>query len=386
MFPSKFQCYTLVVDHNGDVWGCGANGQLQLDLRDGSDLKEEFFKLRVPKLVTITAGYEQWIGLDENNRSWGTSSLMHGKPTSGFLAVKNLPCSIKWISAGFRHFMFIDDDGYVWGRGENVKGQLGMGDQVSRVQCRKLSHLVHIEQVVCGDAHTLFLDKDGRLFASGQNDVGQLGVGDRNKRISPCEPLDKSFGPILSIGAGYKFSIVLDYHHVLWSSGFNCQGRLGIGDDLIQVSHFSEITSLPPVHQFSVGFGHTLVLDVDEFVWAFGYNGEGQLGLGDEVDRYYPIKLPKFSLISKVAAGYLHSMFSDREGNVWMFGSNQTSELGFKNTRKLSIPTLQPAVQLSGIKIKQIKSASFIGKRKSPNEQTNQAKQQKVSEESVLVQ
>eukprot|EP01043_Picozoa_sp_COSAG02_P036395 COSAG02_NODE_2662_length_8303_cov_7.299976_5_plen_181_part_00 len=50
--------------------------------------------------------------------------------------------------------------------------------------------------------------------------------------------------------------------------------------------------------------------------WGTGYNGNGQLGLGDTTDRTSPTLLPSPTRVVQVAAGYEHTMLLDEYGRV----------------------------------------------------------------------
>ena len=51
-------------------------------------------------------------------------------------------------------------------------------------------------------------------------------------------------------------------------------------------------------------------------VWATGYNGDGQLGLGDTTPRNTPAQLSSPANVVQVAAGYMHTVFVDVTGAV----------------------------------------------------------------------
>ena len=55
------------------------------------------------------------------------------------------------------------------------------------VQPRKVKHIsgFNIVQCAAGKNFSLFLNADGVVFSSGLNDVGQLGLGDRERRATP---------------------------------------------------------------------------------------------------------------------------------------------------------------------------------------------------------
>lgn len=72
-------------------------------------------------------------------------------------------------------------DNAIYTRGNNIYGQLGLGDNVYRTDYEKID-FVNPKQISCGDNHTLVLNTNGELFATGKNSEGQLGLSDSNDR------------------------------------------------------------------------------------------------------------------------------------------------------------------------------------------------------------
>ena len=98
----------------------------------------------------------------------------------------------------------------------------------------------------------------------------------------------------------------------------------------------------------SCGEVHTLIIDLNNNIWAFGQNIYGQLGLVNNQYSTIPTMLPEMK--AKVAAcGETHTIIIDLNDNVWVFGSNMFGELGLGDTQKRNVPTL-----LSNIKAKDV--------------------------------
>lgn len=66
-------------------------------------------------------------------------------------------------------------------------------------------------------------------------------------------------------------------------------GRLGVGGcpDILPPSIVGSLRGCTAT-QVACGTAHTLVLTADGKVYAWGYNGQGALGTGDEQDRLVP--------------------------------------------------------------------------------------------------
>ncbi len=65
-------------------------------------------------------------------------------------------------------------------------------------------------------------------------------------------------------------------------------------------------------------------------VWSFGSNHEGQLGLGDNgygTNRNIPTKINNIKA-KFVSCGENHTVLIDMDNNVWSFGSNDNGPPG----------------------------------------------------------
>eukprot|EP00960_Hanusia_phi_P055290 762930-Hanusia_phi.AAC.8 len=124
------------------------------------------------------------------------------------------------------------------------------------------------------------------------------------------------------------------------SSGQLGQDSLGIGPTSIQPRRSLEpiiVKSLVDkfIVQVSAGWMHSIALSNDGEVWVWGGNKYGQLGLGDKLDRFAPVKLQDVykgshflgSVIS-IAAGHGHSLFLNSSGRAFSSGRNDAGQLG----------------------------------------------------------
>jgi len=91
----------------------------------------------------------------------------------------------------------------------------------------------NIKNMACGIDHYLALTEDGKVYSWGKNDNGQLGLGhryvfcqrDMKPRLIPL--LDH----IVQIGCGCFFSYAVDNNGNIYTWGMNCNGQLGLGDN-----------------------------------------------------------------------------------------------------------------------------------------------------------
>ncbi|THF73413.1 RCC1 domain-containing protein [Cohnella fermenti] len=100
--------------------------------------------------------------------------------------------------------------------------------------------------------------------------------------------------------------------------------------------------------RLSAGDDHTLYLDADGTVWAWGVNRSGQLGDGTTTSSRLPIQVlqaadgegraaPLDGVIS-VSGGGNYSAVLRADGTVWTWGGNRSGQLGDGTTNDRSVP------------------------------------------------
>lgn len=78
----------------------------------------------------------------------------------------------------------------------------------------------------------------------------------------------------------------------------------------------------------------------DVQVYGWGYNGNGQLGLGNNVNQMNPCRVPNFQgiVITKVVCGYAHTMALSDVGALYVWGANSYGQLGNGNRSTVTTP------------------------------------------------
>lgn len=90
--------------------------------------------------------------------------------------------------------------------------------------------------------------------------------------------------------------------------------------------------------EIAAGSNHNLALDKDGTVWAWGYNGYGQLGNNTATNSSLPVKVTGLTDAVSIAAGYYNSFAVRKDGSVWSWGHNAYGSLGNSNTSNQYIP------------------------------------------------
>lgn len=258
------------------------------------------------------------------------------------------------ISCGDSHIVFIDLQHNVWSFGDNENGQLGLGDFFRRDTPQQIPNF-KAKKVVCGHSHTALIDLDDNVYTFGHNILGQLGLGntiDVNTPTPVNMPQDTTIQfKAKDVGCGGLHTLLIDLNNNLWAFGSNNDGRLGLAiphDEENEELYVNVPTLVPNIKatQVSCGFYHSALIDMDNNIFVFGSNGFMQLGLDDGNngggnDTYIydrPTQIENFKALQISCGGY-HTSFIDMNNNVWIFGYNSDGQLGLGNQTHVNIPT-----------------------------------------------
>ncbi len=180
------------------------------------------------------------------------------------------------------------------------------------------------------------------LWSWGGNEHGQLGLGNTVDRSSPLQvgaltnwkQVDAgSRSPLFNINAsgGVKSD------GTLWTWGYNNQGQLGLGNTLRRSSPV-QVGSLTNWRQVSSAGDAMLSVKVDGTLWAWGTNGSGKLGLGNTTTRSSPVQVGTLTNWKQVSINSDITACIKTDGTLWTWGSNGSGQLGQSNTISRSSP------------------------------------------------
>lgn len=139
----------------------------------------------------------------------------------------------------------------------------------------------------------------------------------------------------VAVSYGSDHIVALNAFGIAYGFGSNCNGQLGFRTGRYPwVKKPRRIRVLRDITMVSCGSEFTLFLDRDHRAWSCGTNSEGQLGLGDKIERYVPTLIPDLEDIQSISAGFAHSLVLDSHGQVYSFDSN--GQLGVKLNETLN--------------------------------------------------
>ena len=238
------------------------------------------------------------------------------------------------VAVGYEHVLALTHAGKVLSFGRGSEGQLGHGDREDRrkpMQPIQALRGIHVTAIAAGASHSLVLTDEGATLSFGRGSDGRLGHGDEMDRLKPRVIEAQRCVPVVAIAAGACHSMVLTVEGAVLSFGTGSYGRLGHGDERVQLEPMV-IEALRGVRvvAMAAGGGHSLVLTDEGGVLSFGAGVSGQLGHGDDAHQYEPkvIEALRGVRVVAMAAGGRHSLVLTDGGTVLSFGGGGRGQLG----------------------------------------------------------
>ncbi len=271
--------------------------------------------------------------------SYGESS--ESSQVSATPATTTTPTTVTKVSGGSYHTIALKSDGTVWAWGDNFRGQLGDGTTTDRSTPVQVSGLTGVIAIAAGSYHTIALKSDGTVWAWGYNGSGQLGDGTTTDRSTPVQV--SGLTGVIAIAGGSYHTIALKSGGTVWAWGWNGSGQLGDGTTTnkslpVQVGVIAGVSAIDAGGTPSYGESHTVALQNDGTVWAWGYNVNGQLGDGTTTNRSLPVQVSGLTGVSAIKAGWKHTVALKNDGTVWNWGDNNGGELGNGTITNSSTP------------------------------------------------
>ena len=239
--------YTLAIKTNGTLWAWGENGMGQLG--DGT---------QVDKLVPVQIG---------TDTDW------------------------KSVSSRYVHTMALKTNGTLWSwGGNNFSGALGLGVVTGMVTQPTQVGTDSDWQSVSASwwRHGAAIKTNGTLWSWGENFRGELGDGTNITRYTPVQV--GSATDWQSVSTGYVYTLAIKTNGTLWSWGVNVWGQLGNGTN-INTNSPGQVGTVSTWQVASSGFTHSLGLRTDGTLWAWGRNDAHQLGINDTLKRNVPVEV-----------------------------------------------------------------------------------------------
>ncbi|CAE7748417.1 UVR8 [Symbiodinium microadriaticum] len=253
------------------------------------------------------------------------------------------------LAAGISHTVVVSNLGHIWAAGENDNGQLGTGSTVEQHAFLQVAFDgKKIVAVAAGKWHTAAITDSGELWTWGRNGDGRFGIRDTTDRHAPVK-VSVNGQKIVAVAAGGHHTAAITDSRELWTWGWNGYGQLGVGDTTDRHAPVKVSVNGQKIVALAAGYYHTAAITDSGELVTWGSNGLSQLGIGDTTDRHAPVKVSvNGQKFVAVAAGYWHTAAITDSGELWTWGHNDYGQLGVGDTMNRHVPV---KVSVNGQKI-----------------------------------
>jgi Regulator of chromosome condensation (RCC1) repeat len=334
---------SYVIDQSGQLWAWGDNFYGQLGVGDRTNRS-------TPTLIPVPAGASKWLlvaggqnfavavadsdklyawGLNDKGQiGTGVGDGLYAVPTRipNPLYVTNW----KWVSAGAAHGEALTTDGRLFAWGDNTQGELGVGTtdfMITPQQVQFPTGVIAWEDVAAGPGYTMMISQNGLLYGCGKDSLGTFlpwegpvpAQIDTVRAFSPLPCIAASYliesriesGPsdynnlyispngsspetMAAVVAGGDHTVFLTMNGNVITTGDNTYGQLGVGAGAnVQTGTVEFPTGVTQFVAVSAGLRHSLAIGNDGWLYAWGDNSMGEIGIGAVQNQNEPVKVLK---------------------------------------------------------------------------------------------
>lgn len=189
------------------------------------------------------------------------------------------------VAAGGKHSAAISSDGHLYVTGWNGNGQLGLGDTINRTEWTETATDKTFTDVACGNQFTIAIAGDGTLWYAGVGKTSWTQVRGAYKQVSAFmgtwtaltvngeavwSYFDNNMSPVTCETNGIV-QVAVSYGVVYM---LRENGTVIASPDTANVRTLHDITAI------SGGYNTLYAIDKNQYLWAVGWNGDGQLANG----------------------------------------------------------------------------------------------------------
>ena len=294
--------HCICLNYNGDVFTFGSNEHGQLGIgKTYKELKCECVpqKVKVPPCIQVCSGYDFSICLTEENVLY---------------------------SFGFALY-----------------GCLGLGNDSENEynQPKLIPNINNVEYICCGSYHIICKTYNNEFYSCGSNDSGQLG---KECKYGSSEFIKYFNWPdnIMSVKCGSYHSLILTSEGDIYSFGNNEYNQLGLNNEKLKMMNKPTLISgIPKMQRIECGNNYSMCIDINDYLWSFGENIIGQLGLGDQEERIKPVLHPNFTNVIDISSRGDHTFVKTQNNKIYTFGDCEYSQLGIKTSKEYQLIPIQ---------------------------------------------
>lgn len=235
----------------------------------------------------------------------------------------------------------IDKNDLLYSWGCNSSGQTGNGSNTTQLTPYKISSVTKWKHIIPGDYSIYGITHDDLLYVWGSNYAGELGAGSNTATINT---------PMLVPGnTKWKYiekkltqvAYAIDINGYLYGTGFNSYGHLGDGSVVSKKSfvRISETTKWKSVVSAISTTSCTFAIDENDLLYAWGNNDARLIPNGNtsgyQTTPYLISETTKWKVVYTTA---YNAFAIDENGYLYGWGNNEVGQLGLGNTTNQYTP------------------------------------------------
>jgi alpha-tubulin suppressor-like RCC1 family protein len=181
------------------------------------------------------------------------------------------------------------------------------------------------------------------LVSQGTTELLRSTSGSTWRTYTTTSALDILLPKIVSIDGSYSHGIALAADRsTIFTWGYDAEGQLGNGVDGDAIVPTPVVTRAQLdgsyIKQVTGGGYHSMALTENGRIYAWGYNGHCEIGVGDTANKSLPVEVTTAGTpmegrtIVSIGAGRFHSLAVDDTGRVYAWGLNDEGQLGDGST------------------------------------------------------
>ena len=229
---------------------------------------------------------------------------------------------------------------WVWGSNEYY-GPLGQNNRTAYSSPVQVPGTTWKNVTMFGgvsDGRSFVTKTDGTLWAWGHNDQGCLGLNDIVNYSSPVQIPGTTWKQPTTGYEGTTAATKTD--GTLWVWGKGGYGQLGLNQNAPTVKFSSPVQLPGTTWSFVVDGGVARkAIKTDGTLWAWGHNGSGGLGQGNNTQYSSPVQIGSDTTWSTIAPNTNYGQLATKtDGTLWAWGWNNTGGLGQNNRTEYNSP------------------------------------------------
>ncbi|MBL0339515.1 MAG: hypothetical protein IPP71_00475 [Bacteroidetes bacterium] len=306
-------------------------------------------------IIKISHGWEHTLALkcDKTVVAWGkndenqigNSNITMNRSLVGVPVESSSNVSLSNIidiAAGKYNSMAVDGEGYAYYWGYSLLDLIGNPSTNTilpeKLRINSSTLVTNAVAVSAGSDHLVVLLRDGTVLTFGSNTFGQLGVDNTATPNSiygvQVQTNSGVLSNIIAISAGDRITLALDKSGDVYAWGFNNNGQLGLGAPAFPFyeKYAQKIATLSDIKSIYTQVATSMAIKNNNSVYCWGLNNFYQCGQTSNSPGTYdtPVQVTLPSGISDLSYGYVgerHCVLFTKDNQMVAWGDNLEGQL-----------------------------------------------------------